>query len=302
MERLTMKMLSEIAIGVVVLLAGLVTVAGRTLRDAAGYVRASAGTTVDGLADSLPREVRDRKLDNDLAQVRAELVERRVKLNQSARQIEQLRSELNAQAERVERDRRVLAEACPVLEAATKGQRATVRFATAELSLADFQREIDDLLARRARDTRELTVKREALIRLEGRQRQAEQALADSGRALEAAEREVALLKSRREHAEIEGRTIALVTAISDSLKAPRESVGESLGRLRDEVAQLESRNEAQRMLAPVTNRPGAEIIGREFDRIQALQALQAEVQAENPAAEQPKPAPDLVSTVDNDD
>jgi hypothetical protein len=105
--------------------------------------------------------------------------------------------------------------------------------------------------------------------------------LADSGRALDAAEHEVALLKSRREHAEIEGRTTALVNAITDSLKAPRESVGESLGRLRDEVAQLESRNEAERTLAPADNRPGAETIVREFDRLQALKAVQTEIHAE---------------------
>jgi chromosome segregation ATPase len=295
-----MKTLSKIAFGTVIITVGLVIVAGRTLRDAVGYVRASAGTTVDGLADSLPREVRDRKLDNDLSQIRTELVERRVKLNQSARQIEQLRIELKTQTERAERDRRVLAEACPVLETATREQRATVKFATADLPLADFQREIDDLLARRSRDTQELAVKRDAFSRLESRQRQAEQALDDSGRALETAEREVALLKSRREHAEIEGRTIALVTAISDSLKAPRESVGESLGRLRDEVGQLEARNEAERTMAPAASRPGAETIVREFDRIQALKALQADIEAEKKA--RLKPSADPISTVQSEE
>jgi hypothetical protein len=84
-------------------------------------MQASAQTTVDGLADRLPCEVRDRKLDNDLSQDRAELIERRVKLNQSTRHIEQFRKKLKAQAERAERDRRVLVEACPVLDAATPG-------------------------------------------------------------------------------------------------------------------------------------------------------------------------------------
>jgi hypothetical protein len=297
-----MKTLSQIAIGMVVLLVGLVILAGRKLRDAEGYVRASAETTVDGLAAGLPREVRDKKLDNDLAQVRADLVERRVKLNQSARQIEQFCNELKAQSERAERDRRVLVEAYPVLEAATREQRATVRFATADLPLADFQREIDDLLARRARDTQELAVKREALTRLERHQQQAERTLADSGRALEAAEREVALLKSRREHAEIEARTTALVTAISDSLKAPRESVGESLGRLRDEVARLKSRNEAERSLAPAESRPGAETIVREFDRMQALKALQAEIQSEKHPTTAPESTPESVPTAQNEE
>ena len=162
-----MKTLVKVAIGSAVVLAGLVIVAGRSLRDLGGYFRASAQTTVDGMADSLPREVRDKKLDNDLDQIRAELIERRVKLTQSGRQIEQLRNELNAQVERAERDRRLLAEACPVLETATRRKQATVRFATAEIPLADFQREIDDLLARRSRDTEELSIKRDALNRLE---------------------------------------------------------------------------------------------------------------------------------------
>jgi len=301
-RRLAMNTLSKLAIGSAVVLIGLVIAAGRTIRDVGGYVRASAETTIDGLADGLPREVRDKKLDNDLAQVRTELLERRIKLNQSGRQIEQLRNELNTQAERADRDRRLLAEACPILEAATREQRTTVKFATAELSLGAFQREIDDLLDRRGRDTQELTVKREALTRLESRQRQAEQALADSGRALEAAEREVALLKSRRNHAEIEGRTIALVTAISDGLKAPRESVGESLGRLREEVAQVESRNEAQRTLAPAASRLGTETIVREFDRINALKALQAEIQAEKQAPPKSKSSPGPVSTVHSEE
>ncbi len=272
------------AIGLTVVMIGLVVLAGKRVQDLGGYVRASAQTTVDGLAGGLPREVRDKKLENDLSQVRTELVERRVKLNQSGRQIEQLRTELKTQGERAERDRRVLAEAGPVLEAAAREDKVTVKFATAELPLADFQREIDDLLARRDRDTKELAIKREALTRLESRQRMAEQALADSGRALETAEREMALLKSRRDHAEIEGRTIALVNAISDSLKAPRESVGESLGRLRDEVTQLESRNEAEQALAPASARVGGETISREFDRLEALKAIQAEVKADKKA------------------
>jgi hypothetical protein len=194
-----------------------------------------------------------------------------VRLNQSSQQIEQLRNELNKQAARSERNRRLPAKASPVMEAASARHQITVRFATAELSLADFQREIDDLLARRARDTQELVIKRDALSRLRNRQRQAEQALADSPRALEAAEREVAIWKSRCEHAEIESRTIALVSAIADSLKAPRESVGESLGRLRDEAAKREARNAAEQVINPTGSSAAANTIASEYERIEAL-------------------------------
>lgn len=280
-----MNTLAKVGIGVGVLLIGLVILAGRSVRDLGGYFRAGAQTTVENITDSIPRDVRDKKLENDLASVRAEMVERRVKLNQSSREIEKLRKDVDNLAERSDRDRRLLAEAYPVLEAATKREKATVRFASAEMPLADFQKEVDDLLARRDRDGGELKVKREALTRLEARQRQAEQALDESLRALATADREVAVLKSRRDHAEIEARTIALVGAISDSLKAPRESVSESLGRLRDEVTKLESRNDAERTMGPATARPAGETITREFDRMQALRNLRDQVEAEKDKA-----------------
>ena len=283
-----MSTLAKIGVGAALVVVGIVVVAGRSFRDVGGYVRAGAETTVDNLTGGLPREVRDKKLENDLGSVRTELVERRVKVNQSARQIEQLNQDVKVLAERIERDRRLLAEAYPALESATKGNLAKVRFASAEMPLADFQREVDDLLARRDNDTSELKVKREALSRLETRQKQAELALNESQRALETAEREVHLLKSRRDHAEVESRTIALVGAISDSLKAPRESIGESLGRLRDEVSQLESRNDAERSMVPTSRSSGATIT-REFDRLQALRGIRDEVQAESAKAETPK-------------
>ena len=283
-----MSTLAKIGVGAALVVVGIVVVAGRSFRDVGGYVRAGAETTVDNLTGGLPREVRDKKLENDLGSVRTELVERRVKVNQSARQIEQLNQDVKQLAERIERDRRLLAEAYPALESATKGNLAKVRFASAEMPLADFQREVDDLLARRDNDTSELKVKREALSRLETRQKQAELALNESQRALETAEREVHLLKSRRDHAEVESRTIALVGAISDSLKAPRESIGESLGRLRDEVSQLESRNDAERSMVPTSRSSGATIT-REFDRLQALRGIRDEVQAESAKAETPK-------------
>jgi chromosome segregation ATPase len=276
-----MKTMLKVLAGLVLAMVCTGFALGHKVRDLLGYAKASAEVTAESVADGLPREVRDKKLENDLAQVRAELVERRVKLSQSARQIETLRAELKSQTDRAERDKRVLIEACPVLESAVKGNKKTVKFASVEMPLGDFQHEVDDLLARRDRDGKELAIKREALARLESRQRQAEEGLADSARALEAAEREVALLKSRRDHAEVESRTIALVNAISDSLKAPRQSVGESLGRLRDEVSQLEARNEAERSLSPATARVGSQTITREFDRLEALKAIQAEAKAE---------------------
>ena len=276
-----MSIVAKVGIGLAALAVGTILVAGRAFQDVGGYVRAGAETTVDNITGGLPREVRDKKLENDLGSVRTELVERRVKLNQSARQIEQLSKDVTALAERNDRDRRLLAEAYPALESATKGQLAKVRFASAEMPLAEFQKEVDDLLARRDRDSSELKVKREALGRLETRQKQAELALSESQRALETAEREVSLLKSRRDHAEIEARTIALVGAITDSLKAPRESVGESLGRLRDEVTQLESRNDAERSMAPAEVRSTGGTITKEFDRLQALRGIRDEVQAE---------------------
>lgn len=56
-----------------VLLTLLFVVAGRNLRDLAGYFRASADVAADGLTEQLPTEVHDRKLDHDLERARQEL-------------------------------------------------------------------------------------------------------------------------------------------------------------------------------------------------------------------------------------
>jgi hypothetical protein len=276
----TMRHLGKLLMGTAALLVALVVVSGRSPRDLYGYLRAWGGNTIDCWTNGLPREVRDKKLENDLAQVRAELVERRVKLSLSARKIEELRADVTTLTARTERDRQLLVEMYPVL-AAARGQQATVVFASAKMPLADFQREIDDLLARRKLDAQALAVKREGLARLEKQHRQAEVLLADSQHALEAAEREIELLRARRDYAENEARMIEMIGAISANLKAPQESIGASIGALRDEVVYIETTNEVNRAMAPAGSWLMAGTASREYSRLEDLKAIHAEAQGE---------------------
>lgn len=49
---------------------GLFVVAGRNLAEMTGYFQASADTAVDGVVESLPTEVHDRKLEHDIRRAR----------------------------------------------------------------------------------------------------------------------------------------------------------------------------------------------------------------------------------------
>jgi phage shock protein A len=275
MSKLLIKIATVIAIPVVLL----TLLAGKSLHDLSGYMRASAETTVDRLTDGLPRDVLDKKLQNDLASLRAELVDRRVTLNQSARQIEQIRADVQALSARVDRGRQILVEAYPVLQEAIAEGRATVRFGTTEMTRVAFEAEIDDLLAQRDCDTQELAAKRQSLAQLEKHQRQAEVVWADFRRALQATESEVALLKNRRATAEVQARIVDLLAPI-EKLKAPHTSI-ESLGRLRDEVTQLEVWNDALRTIAPVGGRPAGDTLVRVHTRLEKLEkAVQGKAQS----------------------
>jgi hypothetical protein len=118
-----MKTLAKSLAAVAILFAALPVVAGKSVHDLYDYSRAAVEETVECVTDGLPSEVRDKKLANDMASIRAELLERRVKLGLAMRQIERLRSEVAVLTDRTERDRRLLVEAYPLLEEATQGRR-----------------------------------------------------------------------------------------------------------------------------------------------------------------------------------
>jgi len=276
-----MRHFIKFLVGMAVLFVSLVIVSGRNPLDLYRYLQAWSGNTVDNLTHGLPREVRDTKLSNDLAQIRAEFLERRIKLALSSRKIEELRADVITLTARTQRDRQLLVEMGPALEAATQAQQATLVFASTTRSRADFEREIDDLLARRKLDTQALAVKREGLARLEKQQMQAAVLLTNSQHALEAAEREIELLRARRDYAENEARMIEVVSAISADLKAPHESIGSSIDKLRDEVVYIETTNEVNRAMAPAGSWGSGDTVSRKYSRLEDLKANYAEAQAE---------------------
>ena len=98
-----------------VVLVGLYLVSGRGLGNFGGYMRASADSTVEHMEDQLPRDVHDRKLQNDLERMRQDLIDRKVQLTQSQSQIEQLRQDVAKLSASLARRERLLADAYPVL-------------------------------------------------------------------------------------------------------------------------------------------------------------------------------------------
>jgi hypothetical protein len=258
--------------------------AGKSASHSIAYARAAAHQAFARLSGALPVEVRDKTLDQALRQARSDIIDWRVKLILSTRKLEQLRAERDKLASRVARDRQVLAEAYPVLAAAIRDGQSIVRFAGSVIPLSDFQREIDGLLSRRARDTEALAVTEQGLTRLEDQHKQAEQALVASERALERAEHEIAILKERRDHAAIVARTTELVAAISANLSGPHAEIAEGIDELREEVIASEARNEAMRAIASADLQPAGEMLSGEHARLGALQAIYDDVQAQKRA------------------
>ncbi len=249
-------------------------VAGRQLSELFGFARASANVALDDLQRELPREVHDKKREQELATIRQELLDRQVQLTQSKNQISQLRKDLTLLADSLDRRQRLLSEAYPVLERATQEHLTKVTFANQEMPIAEFQRELDDLLARQEREEKQLTIKQQGLDRLQQSERQAEEALADMRRALDEAEQEVDILVARRSQAEVEAKTLEMAAAVSGNTRLGDEAVAGSVARLRDEVTGIESRNEARRLNAPAGTTTGSNRISRQWNRLEALKAI----------------------------
>jgi phage shock protein A len=273
----TMKKSLEIAAGSVLGLGLLFLVAGRSLGDLTGYFRASAGETVSQLEDHIPEEVHDRKLANELTSVRKEVIERQVQLSQSKTQIAQLREDVSKLEKTLAARKRLLTEAFPILQAAEEEQSKQVRFAKADYRLVDFQREIDELMASQESETKQLGIKKAGLSRLEKSEKEAESALAEMRLALDGAEQEVAVLKSRREQAQVESKTLDMVSAVADGVHTATEGVGRSLERLRENVTREEAMNDAKRGLAPVNSRASTNPLARQWNRLEALRKYQEE-------------------------
>ncbi len=243
-------------------------------RKAGGYARATAEAAAERVEDAIPAEIHDKKLDTEVRSVRQEIIDRQVAMNLSARQIEQLSAEVSSLEGTVASRKRLLVDAYPVLKAAIDGHQQNVAFANQEYPLAEFQREVDDLLAMQDRETRQVEIKTAGLARLKKSVEEGHAALAEMKHALEATEQEVALLRSRRDQANVESMTLDLVS----SATAKSDSVGsvmtESVARLKGSVDQVESRNEARRGMSGPEKRSSSRGIDRHWNRLESLKAI----------------------------
>jgi chromosome segregation ATPase len=280
-----MRKLAIVAGGLVLVVGGLFAVSARSLSDLTGYFRATADTTVDNLTEQIPEPIQDRKLENELHVARQQLIDRQVELNLSRSQVDQLRKDVQNLEGSVARRQRLLAEAYPVMKDAVAQNQTAVRFASTDFAMPDFQKEVDDLLAQQERESRQLAIKRDGLARLEKSLSDGERALTEMRTALEGLDQEVAVLKSRREQAQVEGATLDLISSATAGQQTAATSVGQSVERLKQDVAKLEARNDARRGLAPVAERP-ANQLGRAWSRLESLKAFHDAVAAQPPAGD----------------
>jgi phage shock protein A len=81
-----------------------------------------------------------------------------------------------------------------------------------------------------------------------------EAALAEMKRRLEQTEQEVAELRSRREQAEVESQTLDLVSSATANRETAATSLNRAVGRLQDNVEQLQARNEARHGIMSIAN------------------------------------------------
>lgn len=271
-------------------------------RKAEGYARATAETAAERVEDAIPAEIHDKKLDNEVSAVRQEIIDRQVQMNLSSRQISQLTEEVSRLEQSVASRKRLLADAYPILDSALKGQQVTVKFANQDYALADFQREIDDLLVMQDRETRQLEIKTKGLAQLQQSVEDGQTALNEMKHSLDSTEQEVAMLRSRREQANTEALTLDLVSSATAKSQSVGAELGQSVARLKGTVDQVEARNEARRGMAGPEQRPASRTIDRHWSRLESLKAIHEASQPANqtqPAPEPSKPEASLPTMID---
>jgi phage shock protein A len=270
-----MRPLILLAALVVAIPIGLYLVAGRSLGELFGYTRASAQVTVDKTLEQVPVEVRDQKLDNDVELQRRALTDHQVALNLSRRELDNLSAQIAELEGSLGRRERLLSEAYPVLQKAMADSLSEVQFAGNTRSLAEFQRDIDQLLGDQEREQKQLEIRRSGLTKLKASVTQGESALSEMRDSLLALQQEIDLLRARREQARLEGQTLDMVGAVSGASLPNSTAVGAEAARLRAEVDRLEAGNEAKRETIPGSAGPNR--VAADWERLERLKAFQAQ-------------------------
>ena len=186
-------------------------IGNQIIRTRDGTILMTQDTTITSLAKSIDGgktwnfdQIQDKKLDNEVSSARLVMTDRQIQMILFSRQIEKLATEVCQLEGSVDRRKRLLADAYPVLKAAIEGQQKTVIFANQGYALADFQTEVDDLLAMQDRETRQVEIKTAGLTRLKKSAEDGQADLSEMKRALDTTEQEVAVLRCRRNQANFE--------------------------------------------------------------------------------------------------
>ncbi|MEM9367238.1 MAG: hypothetical protein AAGD07_14700 [Planctomycetota bacterium] len=241
------------------------------MRELAGYVRATADETVEGIEDNVPQAVRDRKLSNELKQARDQIVDRRVQLTLAESKARKLETELETLSARVERRKNMLADAYPALQRASEGSDETVDFAGKSWRPDDLASQIDDLLGQQERDEQQLAIKRKALDQYRSGIQEGNTVISAMETQLVAAESEAESLKLRREQAKQESDLLELVVS-PDEVASDQSGIRRNLSRLRESVDKQEAINEARRSMSKSGTHQND--LDRSWDRMNRLKNL----------------------------
>jgi len=140
------------------------------------------------------------------------------------------------------------------------------------------------LMTLQDRESRQREIKRDGLARLEKSWTEGERALNEMRTALEGLDQQVAVLRSRRDQAQVESATLDLISSATAGRQTVAANVSQTVDRLQHDVQKIEARNEARRSLAPADARPGNQV-GRAWSRLEALKTYHDAESVQSPAS-----------------
>ncbi len=269
----------------------LVGFSSRSLSEFFGYARATADTTVSHMEDSVPTEIRDQKLRNDIDQARSDIIDRRVQLNLATTEIRRMQDDIQQLQGKISRREVILAEAYPALQSAAEDRLAQVSFAGTEWLPAELGAEIDNMLLEQERDEKQLEIREDAMERLVASVEQGANAITQMEARLLEAENEFQALVVRRDQAENENELLDLVVAAGRRGNSAAAHIGSNLQDLRGDVEEMEARNEARRTTVPAAD-PGYGRLSQAYNRLDRLKVLHEKRQAEVQASSTDSSAP----------
>ena len=223
--------------------------AGRGFIAAQGYARATIEHSARQVEQQLPGEVRDRKLANDLADFRDEIVQQRARLNLADVERTRLQRLVGELESATERRSVLLRDAAAVVAKPLAAGQGTVFFAGREWSEAQFGDELERLTEEQEREQRRLGEQREAIVQLEEVLAAGRGLVGEMEDLLRRSEAEWQSLQLRREQAGSRRQLLDLVESAGRTGNSAAAEIGRLLEGLRSEVAEAEATNVARRNL-----------------------------------------------------